>query len=210
MRFDSLNVDARSNNTSTSSSKGGVKNIALWARVLALNEAAIHSPELGYERREPSLPQQWRPTIGPGSTSAAWSAMMEVDNKAVPLPIAAGVGSPGSFRRRRPGGATAPGTPSDYIYEILGRRWRKRASYVRHLRIDDDHATGWPSPDGIFFSLVVHVSDLTRRVLVRLPWDYADYGRAADDERVIDAVQASMSIPFYFSRRVKLRTEGGP
>jgi NTE family protein len=43
---------------------------------------------------------------------------------------------------------------------------------------------------------------------VRLPWDYVDYGRAADDERVIDAVQASMSIPFYF-RPVKLRTEGG-
>ncbi|MBB5852438.1 patatin-like phospholipase family protein [Amycolatopsis umgeniensis] len=48
------------------------------------------------------------------------------------------------------------------------------------------------------YSLVVHVSDLTRRVLVRLPWDYSQYGRDPGGEKIVDAVRASMSIPFYF------------
>ena len=42
------------------------------------------------------------------------------------------------------------------------------------------------------------LNELSRRVLVRLPWDYAQYGSTADDTRVVDAVRASMSIPFYF------------
>jgi NTE family protein len=43
---------------------------------------------------------------------------------------------------------------------------------------------------------------------VRLPWDYAQYGRTADDERVVDAVRASMSIPFFF-RPVDVDTGNG-
>lgn len=58
------------------------------------------------------------------------------------------------------------------------------------------------------YSLVVHVSDLTRRVLVRLPWDYSQYDKIADDELVVGAVRASMSIPFYF-RPVQLKTSRG-
>jgi len=58
------------------------------------------------------------------------------------------------------------------------------------------------------YSLVVHTSDLSRRVLVRLPWDYPQYGLTADTERVVDAVRASMSIPFYF-RPVQVTTNRG-
>lgn len=58
------------------------------------------------------------------------------------------------------------------------------------------------------YSLVVHASDLSRRVLVRLPWDYDQYGRVADEEPVVDAVRASMSIPFYF-RPVQVATPKG-
>jgi NTE family protein len=58
------------------------------------------------------------------------------------------------------------------------------------------------------YSLVVHTSELSSRALVRLPWDYRQYGRAADAERVVDAVRASMSIPFYF-RPVDVQTANG-
>ncbi len=68
-------------------------------------------------------------------------------------------------------------------------------------------------PDGSLadhqrYSLVVHTSDLSRRTLVRLPWDYPQYGKTADTERVVDAVRASMSIPFYF-RPVDVKTGNG-
>ena len=58
------------------------------------------------------------------------------------------------------------------------------------------------------YSLVVHASDLTRRVLVRLPWDYDQYDLVADDQRVADAVCASSAIPFYF-RPFQQRTGSG-
>jgi NTE family protein len=58
------------------------------------------------------------------------------------------------------------------------------------------------------YSLVVHVTDLSRRALVRLPWDYSQYGKVADEQRVVDAVRASMSIPFYF-RPVQVATGTG-
>jgi NTE family protein len=58
------------------------------------------------------------------------------------------------------------------------------------------------------YSLVVHASDLTRGVLVRLPWDYGEYGIDADEQLIVDAVRASMSIPFYF-QPVQVRTGRG-
>jgi NTE family protein len=42
------------------------------------------------------------------------------------------------------------------------------------------------------------IEDPSRRALVRLPLDYSQYNRTADGERVVDAVRASMSIPFYY------------
>jgi NTE family protein len=48
------------------------------------------------------------------------------------------------------------------------------------------------------YSLVVHASDITRSKLVRLPWEYGWYGLDADHQRIVDAVRASMSIPFFF------------
>jgi NTE family protein len=58
------------------------------------------------------------------------------------------------------------------------------------------------------YSLVVHTSDVSRHALVRLPWDYQQYGRNPDRERVVDAVRASMSIPFYFEP-VQVATDAG-
>jgi NTE family protein len=58
------------------------------------------------------------------------------------------------------------------------------------------------------YGLVVHTSDLTRRVLARLPWDYDRYDLVADDQRVADAVCASAATPFFF-RPVQQRTGRG-
>lgn len=48
------------------------------------------------------------------------------------------------------------------------------------------------------YTAVVHTSDITRRLLVRLPWDYPRYGLDPDKQKLVDAVRASMSIPFFF------------
>jgi NTE family protein len=48
------------------------------------------------------------------------------------------------------------------------------------------------------YSLVVHTADITRGKLVRLPWDYPAYGLKPDEVRIVEAVRASMSIPFFF------------
>jgi NTE family protein len=66
------------------------------------------------------------------------------------------------------------------------------------LRIDaseDPQMSLHPSRE---YRLVVHVSDITRGVLVRLPWDYHYYGMRRDEQKVAEAVRASMSIPIYF------------
>jgi len=55
------------------------------------------------------------------------------------------------------------------------------------------------------FSLVVTVSDLSRRRLVRLPWDLPSYGLDPDEMPVARAVRASAAIPFYFE---PVRTAG--
>jgi NTE family protein len=70
-----------------------------------------------------------------------------------------------------------------------------------------------PDPDSALlpyqrYGLVVHASDLSRRVLVRLPWDYDRYDLVADDQRVADAVCASAATPFFF-RPVQQRTGTG-
>jgi NTE family protein len=73
------------------------------------------------------------------------------------------------------------------------------------LRLPDDPGTSLP-PEARY-RLVVVASDLSRGQLVRLPWDYHQYGLTADEQPVAPAIRASMSYPFFF-RPVTLR--GGP
>jgi NTE family protein len=63
------------------------------------------------------------------------------------------------------------------------------------LRIDDPEGS---LPPEKAYRLVVMTSDVTRARLVRLPWDYAQYGLDPDEQLVADAVRASMSIPFFY------------
>jgi NTE family protein len=66
------------------------------------------------------------------------------------------------------------------------------------LRITLAEDPGMSLPENRRYRLVVHTSDITRGQLVHLPWDYAAYGVASDAQDVVQAVRASMSIPFFF------------
>ena len=63
------------------------------------------------------------------------------------------------------------------------------------LRTDD------PGDDGSIharYRLAVTASDVSRKRLVYLPWQYDEYGRDPDEQKVVDAVRASTAIPFFF------------
>jgi NTE family protein len=54
-------------------------------------------------------------------------------------------------------------------------------------------------PEDSRYKLLVMVSDVSRGRLLRLPWDYGPgLGLDPDEQSVASAVQASMSIPFFF------------
>jgi NTE family protein len=58
------------------------------------------------------------------------------------------------------------------------------------------------------FKLIVHVSDVSRTQLLRLPWDYhPDFGIDPDTVSVAAAVRASASIPLFFTPK-KLQPRG--
>ncbi|GAA4405005.1 patatin-like phospholipase family protein [Tsukamurella soli] len=74
------------------------------------------------------------------------------------------------------------------------------------LRIDDDPDTSLLPYQR--YAAVCLVTDLTRRVSVRLPWDYDQYGLDRDTQSVAAAVHASTAVPFYF-RPVEITTPRG-
>lgn len=64
------------------------------------------------------------------------------------------------------------------------------------LAVDDPAAS---LPPERCFRLVVTATDVTRGELVYFPWDYERaYGLEPGRQRVVDAVRASMSIPFFY------------
>ena len=84
----------------------------------------------------------------------------------------------------------------DYLVQWLGGLLEQiGVTTFGDLHLDDPGSSFGPDRD---YALIVHTADLTRGKLVRLPWDYPDYGFDPDAQRVVDAVRASMSIPFFF------------
>jgi NTE family protein len=74
------------------------------------------------------------------------------------------------------------------------------------LRIPDAEDPSSALPPNKRYRLVVMASDISSGQLVRLPWDCEEhYGIDPDTLRVVDAVRASMSIPFFF-QPAELRT----
>jgi NTE family protein len=61
---------------------------------------------------------------------------------------------------------------------------------------DDDPALMTPEHR---YRLVVMATDVTNGRLLRLPWDYPEFGLDPDEQLVADAVRMSLSIPFYFA-----------
>ncbi len=86
-----------------------------------------------------------------------------------------------------------------YLYDWLGPILKELdAETFGQLRITQADDPGMSLPIERQYRLLVHTSDVTRRVLARLPWDYNRYGKEPDNMAVADAVRASMSIPFFF------------
>jgi NTE family protein len=94
----------------------------------------------------------------------------------------------------------------DYLAEWLGPELAKAGvTTFADLALDDPGTALAPDQR---YALVVHASDLSRKALVRLPWDYRHYGLAGGEQPVVAAVRASISIPFYF-RPVQVPTDRG-
>jgi len=97
----------------------------------------------------------------------------------------------------------------DYLVEWLGNVLADLGVHTfADLAISDTDDPGTGLPADQRFRLVVHTSDISRGALVRLPWDYPHYGQDPATMRVVDAVRASMSIPFFF-RPVTFSTPSG-
>lgn len=89
---------------------------------------------------------------------------------------------------------------SDYLVQWLGPILHEELGVktFADLRLSKESDPDLSLPAGHEYRLVVHTSDVTRGQLVRLPWDYPIYGSNADEEDPVEAVRASMSIPFFF------------
>jgi NTE family protein len=61
-------------------------------------------------------------------------------------------------------------------------------------------------PEGQRYRLLVLASDITRRTLIRMPWDYPIYGLPPGEQSIAAAVRASISIPFFF-QPVRMKTK---
>jgi NTE family protein len=85
----------------------------------------------------------------------------------------------------------------DYLKTWLGSKLAPlNITDFASLSIDDDPDISLPPERR--YRLVVHTSDITRGQLVRLPWDGGYYFKRPESMAIVDAVRASMSIPFFF------------
>jgi NTE family protein len=94
----------------------------------------------------------------------------------------------------------------DYIAGVIERELAALGiSTFADLRRDDPRADARPEHR---WRLTVMAADVTRGQLLRLPQDYAQYGLDPDGQRVVDAVRASISVPYLFEP-FTLRHDGG-
>jgi NTE family protein len=96
----------------------------------------------------------------------------------------------------------------DYIHDFIARELSALGvtTFADLRRIDpgaDEELAPYQR-----YKLVVMATDVTRGRLLRLPWDYRLLDLDPDEQRVADAVRASISIPLYFEP-VTIRGGGG-
>lgn len=77
---------------------------------------------------------------------------------------------------------------TDHLEERGVRTWAD-------LRVEDPPE--W-MPEAQRYRLVVRALDIVNHRIVRLPWDYRDYGIDPDEASVAEAVRASMAVPVVF------------
>jgi NTE family protein len=83
-----------------------------------------------------------------------------------------------------------------YLKDWLGERLGQLGVRTfADLRCDDPQR---PADPECAYRLVVMTCDLSQGRLRRLPWEYGHYGLPQADQPVVDAVRASMSIPFFY------------
>ncbi len=87
----------------------------------------------------------------------------------------------------------------NYLREWLGNELAALGvETFADLAYDDDGADATLPPDHRY-RLVVTVTDVTLGQLLRLPWDYRRvFGRDPDTQLVVDAVRASISVPYLY------------
>ncbi len=96
----------------------------------------------------------------------------------------------------------------DYLVEWLGNVLHEiGVDHFSDLPLDDPDADRNLTKDQLY-TLVVHTAEITRKRVVRLPWDYRAYGLEPGNQRIVDAVRASMAIPFFFEP-VRFRAPAG-
>lgn len=84
-----------------------------------------------------------------------------------------------------------------YLYKWLEEKLAaKNIRTFGDIRITDNWCNSAPLEQR--YKLVVLTADVTRGKLIRLPWDYHEYGLIADNQPIAAAVRASISIPFYY------------
>jgi NTE family protein len=94
----------------------------------------------------------------------------------------------------------------DFIAGVIERELAALGvSTFGDLRRDDPRGDARPEHR---WRLTVMAADVTRGQLLRLPQDYARYGLDPDAQRVVDAVRASISVPYLFEP-FTLRHDGG-
>ena len=186
---------------------GGVKNIALLGAVTVLAEAGYTFPRVAG-------------SSGGAIIAAGIAAYQKAGRDLSPLlDVSLRVDNSRFLDWRWPGRVLGPVSGAldllrrgglhsgEYLYEFLCPALGDvGVRTFADLRIDDDPGSSLAEHQS--YSLVIHVSDLTHQVLVRLPWDYSLYGLRANQQSIAEAVRASMSIPFFF-RPVNVETDHG-
>lgn len=188
---------------------GGVKGIALAGAVVGLAEGGYSFPRIA----------------GTSAGAIVGAILAGLERSGEPVTRLADIARSLDYRKFRdrgfPGKALGPLGPlvdpvsvlveggayeGDYLTDWLSGVLRDLGvETFGDLRLDD------PGDDGAMhhrYRLVVMASDLSRRRLAQLPWDFGEYGLDPDEQRVVDAVRASASIPYFFEP-VQLRGARG-
>ena len=188
---------------------GGVKGIALTGAVIPLADAGYRFPRIA----------------GTSSGAIAGAILAALEKRGEPADTLAEIALTLDYTRFRDRGF--PGRylgPLGFLadgFALVFENGAYEGDYLRDwvggvladlgvetfgdLRRDD------PGDDGEIhhrYGLVVTATDVSRKRMLKLPWDYPDFGLDPDEQLVADAVRASASIPFFFEP-VLLRGDRG-